>query len=165
MGTTASKPSSGAPHEWKGSGPVGATQDLVNSIQSSKETDASRARLMELHIEARVAEKLRELQARENATLNETREKIALEDGPSDDNASSSLTSQKVSKEIETLRARLESRKTVKELPEGVETARSNVIRCLRENDRRPLNCYEEVEAFKVEVRKLEKGWVDKTLA
>nr|7PV0_A Chain A, MICOS complex subunit MIC60,MICOS complex subunit MIC60-MIC19,Mic60-Mic19 [Thermochaetoides thermophila DSM 1495]7PV0_B Chain B, MICOS complex subunit MIC60,MICOS complex subunit MIC60-MIC19,Mic60-Mic19 [Thermochaetoides thermophila DSM 1495]7PV0_C Chain C, MICOS complex subunit MIC60,MICOS complex subunit MIC60-MIC19,Mic60-Mic19 [Thermochaetoides thermophila DSM 1495]7PV0_D Chain D, MICOS complex subunit MIC60,MICOS complex subunit MIC60-MIC19,Mic60-Mic19 [Thermochaetoides thermophi len=47
-------------------------------------------------------------------------------------------------------------------LPESVEKARSEVVRCLREHDRRPLNCWQEVEAFKEEVRKLEKGWVDK---
>lgn len=32
----------------------------------------------------------------------------------------------------------------------------------MRDNDRRPLDCWEEVEKFKVEVKKLEKGWVNK---
>lgn len=117
---------------------------------------------MEAHIEARVAERLRALQAEEAAVLKEAREKTSAEDGVSND---SSLTSYKVSKEVEALRTRLESRKEVKSLPEGVNTARSNVVKCLRENDRRPLNCWEEVEAFKEEVKKLEKSWVDKTLS
>lgn len=116
---------------------------------------------MEAHIEARVAERLRALQAQEDATLKEARERASAEDVGQDD----SLTSHKVSKEVEALRARLEARKQVKPLPEEVEAARGNVVKCLRENDRRPLNCWEEVEAFKEEVRKLEKGWVEKTLS
>lgn len=117
---------------------------------------------MEAHIEARVAERLRALQAQEAAALKEAREKTSAEESPVKDD---SLTSHKVSKEVEALRKRLEARKQVKGLPEGVEAARGNVVKCLRENDRRPLNCWEEVEAFKEEVRRLEKGWVDKTLS
>ena len=119
---------------------------------------------MEAHIEARVAERLRALQSHEAAAVKDAREKLNAEEAPAagDDDG---RTSYKVSKEIEALRARLEERKQVKELPEGVEAARSNVVRCLRENDRRPLNCYEEVEKFKEEVRRLEKGWVDRTLS
>lgn len=121
---------------------------------------------MEAHIEARVAERLRALQSHEAAAVKDVREKLNAEEPPAaaageDDGR----TSYKVSKEIEALRARLEDRKQVKELPEDVEAARSSVVRCLRENDRRPLNCYEEVEKFKAEVRRLEKGWVDRTLS
>lgn len=53
----------------------------------------------------------------------------------------------------------------MRELPDTVESARSEVIRCLRENDRRPLDCWKEVEKFKDEVRRLEKGWVDKVVS
>ena len=70
-----------------------------------------------------------------------------------------------MSKEVEALRAKLEGRKKVRELPDTVESARSEVIRCLRENDRRPLDCWKEVEKFKDEVRRLENGWVDKVVS
>jgi altered-inheritance-of-mitochondria protein 13 len=70
-----------------------------------------------------------------------------------------------VSKAIEDLRAKLEERRQVRQLPEGLESARNEVVRCLRENDRRPLDCWREVEAFKEEVRRLEKGWVDKVVS
>jgi altered-inheritance-of-mitochondria protein 13 len=53
----------------------------------------------------------------------------------------------------------------VREVPEGVDKARNEVVRCLRENDRRPLDCWREVEAFKEEVRRMEKGWVDKVIS
>lgn len=74
-------------------------------------------------------------------------------------------TRHEVSKAIENLRAKLEDRRKVRPLPESVERARNEVTRCLRENDRRPLDCWREVEAFKEEVRKLEKGWVDKVIS
>ncbi len=41
---------------------------------------------------------------------------------------------------------------------------RQNVISCLRLNDRRPLDCWKEVEAFKREVRKMEESYVASVL-
>ena len=70
-----------------------------------------------------------------------------------------------MSKEVEALRAKLQERRAVRQLPDSVEAARSDVVRCLRENDRRPLDCWNEVERFKEEVRRLEKGWVDKVVS
>ena len=67
-----------------------------------------------------------------------------------------------VSKEIEALRTKLEERRRLKKLPDGVVEARADVIRCLHENDRRPLDCWEEVERFKGEVKKMEQGWFEK---
>jgi MICOS complex subunit MIC19 len=75
------------------------------------------------------------------------------------------LSSHAVSREVNALRTKLESRKTVRELPESVEKARSEVVRCLRDNDRRPLDCWREVEQFKAEVRRLEQTWVDKVVS
>lgn len=66
-----------------------------------------------------------------------------------------------VQQDVEGLRKKLESRKKVVELDEGVEKAKSEVVRCLRDNDRRPLDCYREVEAFRREVRRLEGKWVE----
>lgn len=62
---------------------------------------------------------------------------------------------------MEGLRKKLEQRKKVQELDEGVENAKSAVVNCLRDNDRRPLDCYKEVEVFRQEVRRLEGKWVE----
>lgn len=70
-----------------------------------------------------------------------------------------------MSKEVEALRARLEGRKKVRGIPDSVEAARGEVVRCLREHDRRPLDCWREVEAFREEVRRLERGWVEKVVS
>lgn len=71
----------------------------------------------------------------------------------------------KAAKEIAELERKLQTRKLVKEVPESVEVARSEVVRCLLENDRRPLDCWKEVQAFKEEVRRLEKGWVERVIS
>lgn len=113
-------------------------------------------------MQARVAEELRKLQDKENAALKAAQQKAAEISEKEEKDAQSQNSSKIVSKEVETLRSRLEKRKQVKELPESVERTRSELVSCLIENDRRPLNCWKEVEAFKEEVRRLEKGWVDK---
>jgi altered-inheritance-of-mitochondria protein 13 len=67
-----------------------------------------------------------------------------------------------VQNDVKELRKKLEGRKKLADVDEGVEKAKSDVVRCLRENDRRPLDCWKEVEKFKEEVRRLEGVWVEK---
>ncbi|KAL1843884.1 hypothetical protein VTJ49DRAFT_6827 [Mycothermus thermophilus] len=174
MGSSASKQDS-APHVWKGSAPpTGVSQHLVESIEGSNETDVSRLQALELHIQERVAAELKRLRAQETEGLREAQKKLselpaADEDQQQDDSTHqrqlTGPTRHEVSKAIDDLRAKLEERRQMRPLPEGVERARNEVTRCLRENDRRPLNCWREVEAFKEEVRRLEKGWVDKVVS
>lgn len=108
-----------------------------------------------------MAEELKKLQLQEAEALKIAQEKLAAAEFKPDDGPSHHT----VSKEIEEMRKKLEARKQVRALPDSVEGARSEVIRCLRDNDRRPLDCWQEVENFKAEVKKLEKGWVEKVLA
>ncbi|EFX02674.1 duf1690 domain containing protein [Grosmannia clavigera kw1407] len=163
MGSSASKPAS--PHVWKGTGPPTVSQDLLETLQSSTETDTTRAQTVELHVQARVAEELRRLQAEQLTKLKGAG--AALEEEtvakPIDPSAPSSAA---VAKDIAGLRARLEARQreVSQPLPEPVEKARGEVVRCLRENDRRPLDCWREVAAFKDEVRKLEASWVERVV-
>jgi altered-inheritance-of-mitochondria protein 13 len=67
-----------------------------------------------------------------------------------------------VQNDVKELRKKLEQRKKLTSVDEGVEKAKSQVVKCLRENDRRPLDCWKEVENFKNEVRRLEGVWVEK---
>ena len=69
-------------------------------------------------------------------------------------------SSQKVQEEIAKLKRTLSERKVVKDLPPEVEKARNGVVSCLRVNDRRPLDCWREVEEFKNEVKKMENKFV-----
>lgn len=181
------------------------------------QTDASRAKTLELHIQARVAEELERLRQREHQTLEEIEKRLTEEklpsgktprpsssysDAPSFLNLDApripfagrefdppttsvppepaeniSIISQphtsaidqdpsreSVLKEIERLRTKLESRKKLVDLDEGVERAKEEVTNCLRINDRRPLDCWKEVAIFKQEVAKLERIFVDKVV-
>lgn len=65
-------------------------------------------------------------------------------------------------KDVSELRKKLEQRKKIAELDENVESAKQDVTKCLRDHDRRPLDCWKEVETFKTEVRRLEGAWVEK---
>lgn len=72
------------------------------------------------------------------------------------------ISRESVNTEIEALRTRLDGRRKLAELDEGVAKAQSNVIGCLRLNDRRPLDCWQEVDAFKKEVARMEAAFVDR---
>ena len=61
------------------------------------------------------------------------------------------LSRETVNEEIEALRAKLEGRRKLAELDEGMAKAKADVVSCLRLHDRRPLNCWQEVEGFKRE--------------
>jgi altered-inheritance-of-mitochondria protein 13 len=67
-----------------------------------------------------------------------------------------------VNADIEALRTRLDGRRKLADLDEGVSKAQSAVIGCLRLNDRRPLDCWQEVDAFKKEVARMEAAFVDR---
>ncbi|OAA76915.1 DUF1690 domain-containing protein [Akanthomyces lecanii RCEF 1005] len=168
MGSSTSKPEQSG-YQWKASGTPGVSMPVLDSLQSSPETDASRAKLVEQQIHARVAEELKKLQKREAEALAAAHEKIASasKSGSSDskkdgDNDTTRFT---VGKEVDALRKKLEERKQIRALPEDVEKSRNKVIKCLRTNDRRPLDCWQEVDDFKAEVKKLEKSWVDKVVS
>ncbi|KAI0101195.1 DUF1690-domain-containing protein [Daldinia grandis] len=166
MGSSSSKPeASQSSHVWKASSPIGISHDVIETLQSSSETDTTRAQTLELAVQARVASELKRLEAQETAALKAAQDKIAeLADGGAGED-DKQLSRPVVSKEVEALRARLDKRKQLRPLPDTVEQARGDVVRCLLEKDRRPLDCWREVEAFKEEVRRLEKGWVDKVVS
>lgn len=67
-----------------------------------------------------------------------------------------------VQKDLETLKKKLEARKTVTQLDKDVEKAKADVVSCLKKNDRRPLDCWREVETFKTEVGRLERAFVER---
>ncbi|KAH7316548.1 hypothetical protein B0I35DRAFT_257072 [Stachybotrys elegans] len=156
MGAAESKPLSTT--MWKAPGPSGS-QNLLDTISASPETDASRERLTELKIQARVAEELKKIQQKETEALNVAHEKLSAALNDSEDSGPSRFT---LGKEVDALRKKLEERKQLRPLPDSVEGARNEVVRCLRDNDRRPLDCWQEVENFKAEVKKLEQTWVNK---
>ncbi|KAI9657452.1 MAG: hypothetical protein M1821_003134 [Bathelium mastoideum] len=69
-----------------------------------------------------------------------------------------------VQQAIAALREKLDGRKQVERMDGATERAREELVACLRTNDRRPLDCWREVEGFKREVGRLERAFVEGTL-
>ncbi len=71
-----------------------------------------------------------------------------------------------VQAEIEALREKLARRRVREEVvgDGGVGRAREEVVGCLRVKDRRPLDCWREVEAFRREVGRLEGAFLGRLL-
>jgi altered-inheritance-of-mitochondria protein 13 len=69
-----------------------------------------------------------------------------------------------VTKEIQALKKKLEGRKKLEQVDPAVNKAKDEVVACLRIHDRRPLDCWQEIENFKKEVGRLEKGFIERTL-
>lgn len=108
-----------------------------------------------------MAAELKKLHKEEDARLREMTARIAEATAPEQ----TPISRHAVSEEVASLRRRLDDRAGVREVPEALERARGDVVRCLTENDRRPLDCWREVEKFKDEVRRMEKGWVEKVIS
>lgn len=152
------------------------------------QTNSSRAKTLDLHIAERVAAELASLQEKEDSTLASLREKLSS-DSPDANNGiprsrlleiipsvpapgdvvaqeevRQNQSSAKVFEELEKLKRGLDERKKVKDMPREVESAREDLVRCLRMNDRRPLDCWREVEAFRASVRMMEEDFIGRVL-
>ena len=68
--------------------------------------------------------------------------------------------------EIDTLKTKLQERKMREDVmgDKEVEKAKEKLVQCLRVHDRRPLDCWKEVEGFKREVGRLERGFLGRVV-
>lgn len=69
-----------------------------------------------------------------------------------------------VSRSVSELAEKLATQTRISEESETIKKAESSMVRCLRLNDRRPLDCWKEVADFKNEVARLEKSFVGKVV-
>jgi altered-inheritance-of-mitochondria protein 13 len=116
-----------------------------------------------------VTAELQRLQARASQDFEELSAKLSSPDStPSPEKSAGDtlrdLGRESVQRDVQDLKKKLDSRKKLSDVDEGVEKAKADVVKCLRENDRRPLDCWKEVEVFKQEVRRLEGVWVEKVV-
>lgn len=129
------------------------------------QSNSTRAKQLELHIQNRVAAELARLEERETQLLADIEARIpAQADGDGKDDAVRELSRQKVRAEIEELRTRLHDMPQQGTLSKDVQAARDDVVKCLRSNDSRPLECWQQVEAFKKQVQAMERRFVSKTV-
>ncbi|CAD6592608.1 MAG: hypothetical protein ASARMPRED_006467 [Alectoria sarmentosa] len=194
MGSGSSKPApSSTQHVFSSETPVRFSQELVDALQASPETDSTRAKDLELHIQSRVAaelaridaettQELKDLEARISSTPDSTTESIhtpsttipdqtASAGGPdhkakAEGDRARDLSRVKVQEEIEKLKGKLKERQLKEDIMKDKEVnkAKEGVVACLRLNDRRPLDCWKEVETFRGEVGRLEKAFLGRVL-
>ncbi|CZR51679.1 related to ochre suppressor tyr-tRNA [Phialocephala subalpina] len=171
MGSGSSKPDSTPKSQvWTAETPVRFSQGLVDSLQSSPESDSTRSKQLELHIQSRVAEELRALQDRASKDFADLQSRLSSEESQKPSSPKSEgdhlreLGREAVQNDVQQLRKKLEQRKKLSDIDERIENAKGAVVKCLRDNDRRPLDCWKEVETFKQEVRRLEGTWVEKVV-
>ncbi|KAJ4311395.1 hypothetical protein N0V94_007963 [Neodidymelliopsis sp. IMI 364377] len=186
MGAENSKPASQIrDHVFTADHPVQVSGELLESLQKNTFTDATRSKALELQYQERLTaelEKLRDQGSQEFSKFSETlsgeeqpeQSEPSLTEKLADATSSSSTLAEKqrqkdmsrtsVTKEIEQLRAKLEQRKRLEQVDTDLNKAKDDVVTCLRMHDRRPLDCWKEVETFKREVGRLEKEFVEKTI-
>lgn len=140
-----------------GQGQIGF--NLMNSLQQSPESDTTRERLASLDVQKRVTDELQRLQNKEDQISKATDEQIAKEYGED-----SQIDRSSVARSISTLSQKLRNQSGSVDQSEVVKKAETAVVRCLRLNDRRPLDCWKEVEEFKREVTRLENTFVSKVV-
>ncbi|KAF2798931.1 hypothetical protein K505DRAFT_371385 [Melanomma pulvis-pyrius CBS 109.77] len=185
MGAENSKSANGvSQHVFSSDAPVRFSNELVDSLQKNTQTDSTRSRQQELQYQRRLTSELEKLREQEVQNLSKLSETLSDDvDKPSEpslaeklSNATSSsaalaekqkqrdMSRDIVTKEIEALKKKLEGRKKLEELDPQLSKAKAEVVACLRTNDRRPLDCWQEIATFKREVGRLEKDFVEKTI-
>ncbi|KAF2190513.1 hypothetical protein K469DRAFT_746993 [Zopfia rhizophila CBS 207.26] len=185
MGAGNSKPVNEiSQHIFSSDAPVRFSNELVDSLQKNTQTDSTRSKQQELQYQTRLTAELEKLRDQEAQNLSKVSETLSAEaenpseptlaDKLSDATSSSSTLADKqkqkemsrdsVTKEIEALKKKLDERKRLEQVDPRVNKAKEEVVACLRVNDRRPLDCWKEVENFRREVGRLEKEFVEKTI-
>ncbi|KAL9128141.1 MAG: hypothetical protein Q9217_003115 [Psora testacea] len=194
MGSSTSRPSPPKEHVFTAETPIRFSPDLLQSLAQSPESDNTRASDLELHIQRRVADELRRLDAETTTSIKKLEDEISSVpdeitstndptaladrqnqlsasgevDHPAKDHGDKTreLSRAKVQEEIDTLKKKLQERKMREDVvgDKEVEKAKKKVVQCLRVNDRRPLDCWKEVEGFKREVGRLEQRFLAKVV-
>ena len=112
-----------------------------------------RAQYTEKYIQDRVAAELAKLEKQTISSFKEATDNAILKDDPEDQKLSVAATNDKIAKLTNTLKENALLGKVV--IPQNVEESRNAVISCLKENQGKSLNCWEEVETFKRLVKDL----------
>ncbi|KAF2741137.1 hypothetical protein EJ04DRAFT_507547 [Polyplosphaeria fusca] len=185
MGAENSKPAGEvSQHVFSTDAPVRFSNEVVNSLQKNTQTDSTRSKQNELQYQHRLTAELEKLRERGQQELSKLTEGLSSEaEKPSDPSlteklsdatSTSSTLAEKqrqrdmsrdsVTKEVEALKKKLEGRKQLDQVESSLNKAKDDVVACLRTKDRRPLDCWQEVETFRREVGRLEKNFVENTI-
>ncbi|KAG5421730.1 hypothetical protein I9W82_000822 [Candida metapsilosis] len=153
MGSNASKPETKV---FTPTTPVDFSSTFLSQLEQSPESDYSRAQYTEKYIQDRVAQELQKLESQTIKKFQQTTNEAVANDKSSSSNKSKlsvTETSAKVAKLTQLLQdnAKLEQI----EITPALQNSRDQVIQCLKDNQGKSLNCWDEVETFRTLVRNL----------
>ncbi|RAL59059.1 hypothetical protein DID88_008977 [Monilinia fructigena] len=127
MGSSASKPEEPPKAQvWASETPVRFSEPLIDSLQSSSESDFTRTKTIELHIQTRVASELKKLQERASKDFEERIARIFTEESapPSEEKSAGDSLRQlgrdAVQKDVEELKRKLEQRRRCRSWMRGL---------------------------------------------
>lgn len=108
------------------------SNNLLETLQSSAETDSTRDKALEIHIQERVASELRRLEERESEILKSLDQQAITTAASGETKDEDELDRNKVQAELDALRLRLKELPKVLELEGEMKAAREGVVQCLR---------------------------------
>ncbi|WPK23264.1 hypothetical protein PUMCH_000499 [Australozyma saopauloensis] len=142
MGSAASKPEAKV---FTPSAPVDLSASFLAHLENSQESDYTRSQYTESYIQERVAKELTRLEAEAIGKFKKTASDAVSKDNGS--KVSVASTNDKIEALTKSLR---ESSELVRlELSENVQKLKLAVLQCLKDNQGKPLNCWDEVTEFK----------------
>lgn len=142
MGSSASKPETKV---FTPKAPVDFSASFLSHLENSQESDYTRSQYTEKYIQERVAAELKKLESDAITKFQNATADALLKEG--EEKTSVASSNEKIAKLTEVLQ---ESAKLVQvELSSDIQSARQSVIACLKDNQGKPLNCWDEVEQFK----------------
>ncbi|KAI3405383.1 hypothetical protein KGF56_001830 [Candida oxycetoniae] len=154
MGSTTSKPETKV---FTPETPIEFSSSFLAQLEQSPESDYSRAQYAEKYIQERVAKELtkleREAMDKFRATTNEALSRASSSPTNSTPEISVQATNEKIAKLTQLLKENAELEKV--DISPEIKESRENVINCLKSNQGKSLNCWDQVETFNKLVREL----------
>ncbi|KAL6453914.1 MIC19 MICOS complex subunit MIC19 [Candida maltosa Xu316] len=149
MGSNSSKPETKV---FTPETPIDFSATFLSQLETSPESDFSRAQYTEKYIQDRVASELSKLEKQTIKEFKNTTDKAILKD-EGEAKLSVASVNEKIGKLTDLLKENASLAKIV--TPANVQESRDAVIKCLKDNQGKSLNCWDEVEGFKQLVKEL----------
>ncbi|RCK60380.1 MICOS complex subunit MIC19 [Candida viswanathii] len=150
MGSSTSKPETKV---FTPDTPIDFSATFLSQLETSPESDFSRAQYTEKYIQDRVAVELARLEKETIKNFKNTTEKALLKEDKEDTKLSVAAANEKITNLTDLLKKNAVLAQVV--IPPTVQEARESVVKCLKDNQGRSLNCWDEVETFKQLVKEL----------
>lgn len=149
MGSSTSKPDKKV---FTPQAPIDFSASFLSQLENSKESDYSRAQSTEKYIQERVAQELQRLEAEANKQFKQTTDNAILTD-----NEKVTVSVPSSNEKIQHLKQLMQENiaLTTVEVSNEVKSTRDSVIKCLKDNEGKSLNCWDEVQKFNQLVKDL----------